>query len=120
VTIALAPEALIVGHVEVPGSEGEVRIDCELYRKGMKEGQETWSPAGSFTTWANGEFRFSELQAGTYKLITHEQMDRDVMLQIPGAPMRSRSWWMRIAFGMGPVKRGRSCAGVPVAGGYVF
>jgi hypothetical protein len=86
-TIYAVPEALIVGHLEVPGSEGEVRIQCELYRKGMKKGQETWSPSGRFTTWASGEFRFSELSAGTYKLITHEQMDRDAMLQIPGARM---------------------------------
>jgi hypothetical protein len=87
VTIFLVPEALIVGHVEVPGSEGEVRIECELYRKGNRDGQETWTPAGTFETWANGEFRFSQLQAGIYKLITHEQMERDALLQIPGAAM---------------------------------
>jgi hypothetical protein len=86
-TIYLVPEALIVGHVEVPGSEGEVRIECELYRKGAREGQETWARAGTFETWANGEFRFSQLRAGIYKLITHEQMERDALLQIPGAAM---------------------------------
>jgi len=84
-TIYLAPEALIVGHVTVPGSEGDVRIQCELYRRQISEGHETWQPAGTFTTWADGEFRFSELRAGTYKLITHEQMDRDLMAPIPGA-----------------------------------
>ena len=87
VTIALVPEALIVGHVDVPGSEGEVQIECELYRKEMQEGRETWSPSGTFRTWADGEFRFSELRAGTYKLITHEQMDRDSMRPMPGAAM---------------------------------
>jgi hypothetical protein len=87
VTIALVPEALIVGRVEVPGSDGEVQIECELYQKEFHYGQETWAPATTFRTWANGEFRFSGLKAGTYKLITHEQMDRDSMRPVPGAPM---------------------------------
>jgi len=87
VTIRLVPEALIIGHVDVPGWEGEVRIQCQLYRLEMPEGRETWSPQRSFTTWANGEFRFSSLRAGTYKLITQEQMDRDSMLGIPGAQL---------------------------------
>lgn len=30
VTVRLVPEALIIGHVEVPGSEGDVRIQCQL------------------------------------------------------------------------------------------
>ncbi|MGB7495604.1 MAG: hypothetical protein WBQ61_07725 [Candidatus Acidiferrum sp.] len=87
VTIYLVPEALIVGHVEVPGTKGEVRIECELYRKTMEEGQETWRPSGTFTTWANGEYRFSNLKAGRYKLITHEEMDRDSMVPRPGVQL---------------------------------
>ncbi len=86
-TIYLVPEALILGRVTVPGSEGDVRIQCQLYRREMREGQETWSPGETFTTWADGEFRFSELRAGTYKLITHEQIDRDSMVPIPGAQL---------------------------------
>lgn len=86
-TIDLVPEALIVGHVDVPGSEGEVRIECELYRKEMRSGRQVWSPSGTFTTWGSGEFRFSALREGTYKLITHEQMDRDSLAQVPGGPL---------------------------------
>jgi hypothetical protein len=77
VTIYLEPEALIVGHVEVPGSEGDVRITCQLYRRVTTGGRESWSAQRTFKTWADGEFRFSELEAGTYKLITLEQQDRD-------------------------------------------
>jgi len=87
VTIYLVPEALIVGHVTVPESEGDVRIECELIKREVRDGQEIWSPAGTFTTWADGEFRFSELEAGTYKLITHEQMDRDSLPAVPGAQL---------------------------------
>jgi len=87
VTIPLVPEALILGHVNVPGSEGEVRINCGLYQRRISEGSETWQVAGNFMTWANGEFRFSGLEAGTYRLITHEQMDRDSRAAMPGAPL---------------------------------
>ena len=87
VTIYLVPEAMIVGHVNVPGTEGEARIQCELYRRHSEEGKEKWEPAGTFMTWANGEFRFSELRAGTYRLITHEQMDQDSLAAGPGAEM---------------------------------
>jgi hypothetical protein len=87
VTIYLVPEALIVGHVTVPGSEGDVRIECELIKREVRDGQEIWSETRTFTTWADGEFRFSELEAGTYKLITHEQMDRDSLPPVPGAQL---------------------------------
>lgn len=85
-TIYLVPEALIVGHVEVPGSEGDVRIQCQLYRRIMNGGRESWSPDRTFTTWVDGEFRFSELEAGTYKLITREQVDPDSTMT-PGAQL---------------------------------
>jgi hypothetical protein len=75
VKISLVPEALIVGHIDIPGSDGDVKIQCELLRKAMTNGRSQWQPVGQFSTWADGEFRFSELQAGTYKVITHEQMD---------------------------------------------
>lgn len=86
-TIYLVPEALIIGHVNVPGSEGDVRIYCELYRRTLQNGRMTWAPSLSFTSWIDGEFRFSGLEAGTYKLITHEQMDLESMVPVPGAPL---------------------------------
>ena len=76
-TIRILPEAKIVGHIDVPESEGEVHILSQLYRKESREGRENWQPQQSFTSWVDGEFRFYGLRPGTYKLITHEQMDRD-------------------------------------------
>jgi hypothetical protein len=87
VTIYLVPEALIVGHVEIPNEQGEVRIPCELYRREMSDGREDWQSVDRFTTWLDGEFRFSNLQAGTYKLITNEQMDRNSQIPVPGSQL---------------------------------
>jgi hypothetical protein len=76
-TISLLPEARIVGHVILPGSDGSDKIQVELYRRQVREGREHWDPAGTATSRSDGEFRFAELSAGSYKLLTHELLDRD-------------------------------------------
>jgi len=86
ITIYLDPESLIVGHVILPGAEGNLRVVLELYRRDVSEGQERWTAAGAFMTWSDGEFRFGELRAGTYKLMSHEQIDRDPFTFNPGGP----------------------------------
>lgn len=86
ITIYLDPESLIVGHVTLPGMEGDMRVRLELYRRDVSEGQERWTPAETFMTWADGEFRFCDLQAGTYKLVSQEQIDRDPFTFNPGGP----------------------------------
>src|SRR5580704_2314084 len=87
ILVFLDPESLIVGHVNLPGSEGDMRILTNLYRREIREGQEHWDLARTFTTWADGEFRFSELTAGTYKLGTGEQLDRDPLSFVPGGQL---------------------------------
>src|SRR5882724_1093897 len=86
ITIYLDPESLIVGHVTLPGAEGSLRVRLELYRRDVSEGRERWTSAGTFMTWSDGEFRFCELRAGTYKLVSHEQIDRDPLTFNPGGP----------------------------------
>src|SRR5580704_14908257 len=87
ILVFLDPESLIVGHVNLPGSEGDMRIRTDLYRREFREGQEHWDLARTFTTWADGEFRFSELTAGIYKLGTGEQLDRDPLSFVPGGQL---------------------------------
>lgn len=77
VTIYLVPGALITGHVTMAGSDNPERIQVEIYRRQIQNGRARWISAGTFRTWANEEFRFPELPAGSYKLFTHELMDRD-------------------------------------------
>lgn len=84
-TIYLAPEALIVGRVSVAGAEAQ-GLQCQLYRLTTTNGNESWSPAEVFPVWASGEFRFSGLEPGTYRLITHEMMDRDSLALGQGMP----------------------------------
>jgi len=85
--IYLDPESLIVGNVNVPGSEGDMRIQVQLYRRQIVEGQEHWQEMRTFTAWADGEFRFSELEAGTYKVGTNELLDINPTFYTPGGPL---------------------------------
>jgi hypothetical protein len=85
--IELDPESLIVGNVNLPGSEGDMRIQVVLYRREIREGQEHWQQVKTFGTWADGEFRFSALQAGAYRVGTEEQLDRNPTVYAPGGPI---------------------------------
>ncbi len=76
-TISLLPEARIVGNVILPGSDGSDKIQVALYRRQVREGREHWDSAGMVMSRSDGEFRFAELSAGSYKLLTHELLDRD-------------------------------------------
>jgi hypothetical protein len=76
-TISLVPEARIVGHVILPGSDGSDKMQVSLYRRNVREGQEHWDLVSNAATRADGVFRLAELPPGSYKLLTLEQLDRD-------------------------------------------
>jgi hypothetical protein len=77
ITIPLTPEALVVGRVVLATSEPSDTIQLELYRRQVQEGRARWVLSGSAATKSNGEFRFAELAAGNYKLLTRELLDHD-------------------------------------------
>ncbi|MGZ4730543.1 MAG: hypothetical protein ACXVZH_00230, partial [Terriglobales bacterium] len=77
ITIALVPESLIVGQVNLPSSNQSDRITVQVYKRQVRDGRAFWAPAANATTRSNGEFRIANLMAGTYKIFTNELMDRD-------------------------------------------
>jgi hypothetical protein len=82
-TISLVPEARIVGHVILPGSDGSDKMQVSLYRRNVREDQEHWDLVSNAATRADGEFRLAELPPGSYKLLTLEQLDRDPLTYDP-------------------------------------
>ncbi len=84
IEITLVPEALIVGHIALPTSEPPDPIEVELYQRQVQKGRAHWVSVGVQTTRSDGEFRFAELSAGTYKLLTHELLDEDPKTAAPG------------------------------------
>ena len=84
-TIPLTPEALVIGRVQLPSSEPPDGIGIEIYRRQVEAGRAHWVSVGSTRTKSNGEFRFAELTAGSYTLVTHEFVDREPESFHPGA-----------------------------------
>jgi hypothetical protein len=87
VTIALTPEAMIVGRVALPTSDISDRVIVEVYQRRVQNGRAHWQPAATVATRSNGVFRFAELAAGIYKLFTHESLDRDPISFTPGSQL---------------------------------
>jgi hypothetical protein len=77
ITLRLTPEAVVAGHVSLPTSEAPDRIQLQLFRRSVQNGVAQWIPAGNATSKSNGDFRFADLTAGTYKLLTTELLDSD-------------------------------------------
>jgi len=76
-TLSLVPEATLVGRVTLPSSEPPDTIFLQVYRHQVMDGMARWVPAGGTQSRSDGEFRFAELPAGTYKVLTRELLDRD-------------------------------------------
>ncbi len=76
-TITLTPESLIVGAVTLPSSDVADPITLQIFRQQVMEGRARWVPAGGTQSTSDGQFRFADLPAGTYKLLTREQLDQD-------------------------------------------
>lgn len=86
-TIALIPECLIVGKVTVANSEPLDNVQLELYRRLVQDGRARWVFTKATTSRSGGEFRFAELTAGSYKLLTRELLDRDRFTVAAGGPL---------------------------------
>jgi hypothetical protein len=76
-TIALVPESLIVGRVNLPSWNQFDRMTVQVCRRLVQDGRALWGPVSTVTTRSNGEFRVANLAAGSYKIFTDEQLDRD-------------------------------------------
>lgn len=83
ITLSLMPEAVISGQVSLPTSEAPDSIQLQLYRRQVQDGRAHWTPAGTALSRSTGAFRFADLRAGTYKLLTRELLDRDPLIFDP-------------------------------------
>jgi hypothetical protein len=83
VTLTLTPESLIVGAVTLPTSEPPDSIMLQVFRRQVQDGRARWVPAGGAQSTSDGQFRFADLPAGTYKLLTHELLDHDPLTVDP-------------------------------------
>jgi hypothetical protein len=82
-TLTLTPESLIVGAVTLPTSEAPDSIMLQVFRRQVQDGRAHWIPVGGAQSTSDGQFRFADLPAGTYKLLTHELLDHDPLTVDP-------------------------------------
>jgi hypothetical protein len=82
-TLALTPEALIVGTVTLSTAETPDPITLQIFRRDVQDGRAHWAQTGSAQSTSDGQFRFANLPAGTYKLLTNELLDRDPLTSDP-------------------------------------
>ena len=83
-TITLVPEALMHGRVSVDSSEPLSGTDVQLFYREVLDGLPRWVSRQNVRTNSAGEFRFAELPAGEYKLLTRERADDDPVAEAPG------------------------------------
>jgi hypothetical protein len=76
-TLVLTPEGLIVGNVALPTAEASDPIRLQVFRRQVQDGRGRYIPAGNAQSASDGQFRFPNLVAGTYKLLTQELLGRD-------------------------------------------
>lgn len=86
-TISLIPEGLIKGRVVIAEADPPSGINVQLYSQQVQDGMPRWVHAGSVRANSEGEFRFAELQPGTYKVLTNEWMDNDPVTTVPGGQL---------------------------------
>ncbi len=87
VMLTLIPEALIVGTVALPTAEPPDSITLQIFRRLVQDGRAHWGMVGAFRSTSDGQFRFADLPAGTYKLLTNELLDRDPLISDPRGPL---------------------------------
>jgi hypothetical protein len=81
--LPLMPEAVIKGRVTAMASDAAAGVNVQIFSTQVRDGMTHWIASASGRTNSNGEFRFSELLPGTYKVVTHEWMDNDPVARVP-------------------------------------
>lgn len=87
ITIPMIPEGLIKGRVSLPAADPVRGINVQLYFRQVQDGSLRWMLKNSARTNSNGDFRFAELDPGTYKVFTGELLDNDPETTVPGGQL---------------------------------
>ena len=84
-TITLIPEAIIKGRITLASGDAPLGVMVQLFSLQVREGLPRWTPSSTVRANSAGEFRFAELEPGSYRLATQEYMDNDPLTNIPGS-----------------------------------
>jgi hypothetical protein len=80
--IKLTPESILKGRVTAPTATAPMGVQVMLLQRQIQDGVSHWTPAKNASTNSRGEYRFADLPAGDYKIMTAEW--RPNAVSIPG------------------------------------
>ncbi|MDR3734188.1 MAG: carboxypeptidase-like regulatory domain-containing protein [Acidobacteriaceae bacterium] len=85
----LVPEGVVRGRLSVPNGDLPDGVQVMLFKKTVASGAASWTVAGTVLANSRGEYRFADLQAGEYKLMTQEWADSKLLqsttaTEVPG------------------------------------
>jgi hypothetical protein len=83
-TLTLTPAAVIKGRITAPGTDPPAGVQVDLYRRQIQNGVGQWTVMVTKRSNLHGEYRFAELAAGDYKLMTHEWVEPSSNIPVPG------------------------------------
>src|SRR6185312_7853795 len=70
VELKLMPAAVVTGHISSTATDSAAGVRVNLLLHQVLDGHFLWTPAGTATTNARGDFRFPDLHPGEYALLT--------------------------------------------------
>lgn len=88
--IKLTPESILRGRVATPANATPMGVQVLLLRKQIQDGLASWRQTTATLTNSRGEYRFADLAAGNYKVMTREWVQNGALPvsgnQITGYP----------------------------------
>jgi hypothetical protein len=69
-TIKIMPESILRARLATAAAEPPVGVQVELFRKQVQDGLANWGLVGAAQTNSRGEYCFTDLSAGDYKVMT--------------------------------------------------
>ena len=82
--IKMMPESILRGRLATSAGASPMGVQVQLFRKQVADGLGFWGMASAAQTNSRGEYRFADLPAGDYKVMTREWVEND--LSVPGSP----------------------------------
>lgn len=80
VELALTPDNVISGRIELPGEEVDKGIHVTLWQRQILDGKANWRQMRTATTDAGGRYRFAHLEDGDYRLATAQTGETERLL----------------------------------------
>jgi hypothetical protein len=86
-TIKIMPESILRGRLATSTGGPPMGVQVQLFCKQVQDGLANWGQIASAQTNSRGEYRFADLAAGDYKVMTREWVENESGVPVPGKQM---------------------------------